>query len=131
MRSAIVVAAVAFSGFAGSQQPALNVLRVSPSGTAAPTDIVTVAFDRPVAGQLDGTIDPRTIFSIAPAVQGRVEWRDPITLQFDIEAPKPLSETDAGIGVAITAPTGNPIVSMNSLVQRVPSATGVSRLFLG
>jgi uncharacterized protein YfaS (alpha-2-macroglobulin family) len=81
MRVPMLLAALTASGLAVSQQPALQVLRVSPSGAARPTDEVTVTFDRPVAGQLDATVDPRSILTIAPAVEGRLEWRDPITLR--------------------------------------------------
>jgi len=87
MRAGILVAAVTAGGLAVSQQPALHVLRVSPSETAEPTAIVTVTFDRPVAGQLDGTVDARRLFAIAPAVAGTAEWRDPITLRFTPAAP--------------------------------------------
>lgn len=87
MRATGLIAAVAFGGLAASQPPALHVLRVSPTDPAEPTDVVTVTFDRPVAGQLDGTVDPRSIFSIAPAVEGRVEWRDPITLRLTPGSP--------------------------------------------
>jgi uncharacterized protein YfaS (alpha-2-macroglobulin family) len=87
MRAAILIAAVALGGLAGSQPRPLGVLRVSPTGSADPTTIVTVTFDRPVAGQLDGTVDPRAIFSIAPPVAGKVEWRDPITLRFTPAVP--------------------------------------------
>ncbi len=82
-------AAVALGGLTASQQPGLRVLRVDPSPRQAgePTSAVTVTFDRPVAGQLDGTVDARTIFSISPAVDGKAEWRDPITLHFTPAAP--------------------------------------------
>jgi uncharacterized protein YfaS (alpha-2-macroglobulin family) len=60
----------------------LRVLRATPSSDAGPASIVTVSFDRPVAGSLDRTVDPAQIFSISPRVQGRLEWRDPITLRF-------------------------------------------------
>ncbi len=52
-------------------------------------EVVTVTFDRPVAGGLDETVDPKAIFSIEPAVAGRVEWRDPVTLRFTPAAPLP------------------------------------------
>ena len=68
MRAARLLAAVAVTGLAASQTPSLSVLRFFPSETAQSTDVVTVTFDRPVAGQLDGTVDPRAIFTIAPAV---------------------------------------------------------------
>jgi uncharacterized protein YfaS (alpha-2-macroglobulin family) len=87
MRAAKLVAAVAFGGLAVSQPQPLRVLRVAPTGQADPTSAVTVTFDRPVAGQLDGTVDPRTIFTIVPPVEGKVEWRDPITLQFTPASP--------------------------------------------
>lgn len=60
----------------------LRVLRVTPTSPAEPHDVVTVTFDRPVAGGLDATVDPAAIFSISPTVPGRVEWRDPVTLRF-------------------------------------------------
>ena len=65
----------------------LRVLRVVPSGEASPTTAVTVTFDRPVAGSLDRTVDPRAVFTIAPAVAGTVDWRDPVTIRFRPAAP--------------------------------------------
>src|SRR5688500_7750620 len=62
--------------------PPLRVLRVTPSGDASPGTEVTVTFDRPVAGSLDQTVDARRIFRIDPAVPGRLEWRDPVTIRF-------------------------------------------------
>jgi alpha-2-macroglobulin len=67
----------------------LQVLRVSPGTDAAPTATVTVTFDRPVAGSLDRSVDPGGIFRIEPAVRGRLDWRDPVTLRFRPEAPLP------------------------------------------
>src|SRR5690242_14555654 len=67
----------------------LRVLRVTPSGDAAPTTAVTVTFDRPVAGSLDRTVDPRAVFTIAPAVPGALDWRDPVTIRFRPAAPLP------------------------------------------
>lgn len=86
MRLITLATAVALGGFAASP-PGLQVLRVSPVDVAPPTTAVTVTFDRPVAGNLDGTIDPRSVFSISPAAAGTVEWRDPITLRFTPSAP--------------------------------------------
>ena len=39
----------------------LQVLRVTPGDEAAPTTIVAITFDRPVAGSLDRTVDPATM----------------------------------------------------------------------
>ncbi|HET6762390.1 MAG TPA: Ig-like domain-containing protein, partial [Longimicrobiaceae bacterium] len=93
--SAVLVAVLGLSGFfalrstRASEPPGrvLGVLRASPEETAGPGDIVTVTFDRPVAGGLDETVGAATIFSIEPAVPGRVEWRDPVTLRFTPAAP--------------------------------------------
>src|SRR5438445_12642 len=60
----------------------LRVLRVSPDREGEATDAITVTFDRPIASGLDASVDPRLIFSIEPRVEGRVEWRDPVTIRF-------------------------------------------------
>jgi hypothetical protein len=65
----------------------LRVLRVTPATPASPSSVVTVTFDRPVAGGLDATVDPRALFSITPSVPGTVEWRDPVTLRFTPASP--------------------------------------------
>ena len=87
MRLLAAALAVSLAGLAVTPAPQLGVLRSSPADGADPTAIVSVAFDRPVAGQLDGTVDPKTIFSISPAVPGLVEWQDPITIRFTPSAP--------------------------------------------
>ncbi len=66
---------------------ALKVLRSAPSGDAPPTVTIAVTFDRPVAGSLDRTVDPRPILTIDPTVSGRAEWRDPVTLRFRPSSP--------------------------------------------
>jgi alpha-2-macroglobulin len=67
----------------------LRVLRHSPAATASPVEEVSVTFDRPVAGSLDRTLDASEIFRIDPAVPGKVEWRDPVTVVFTPEDPLP------------------------------------------
>ena len=79
--------AVAGAALLADSAPALRVLRTTPNGDAAPTTAVTVTFDRPVAGSLDRTVDPRAIFRIVPATPGTVDWRDPVTLRFRPAAP--------------------------------------------
>lgn len=85
--SSIRLAAVSALVYTADPGSALRVLRASPVGTAAPTAPVTVTFDRPVAGSLDRTVDPSAILAIVPAVTGRAEWRDPVTLRFRPDAP--------------------------------------------
>src|SRR6266550_6251841 len=79
--------ALLLSTYAASRQEPLKVLRTTPADEAAPTSVVTITFDRPVAGSLDRTVDPKAIFTITPAVQGRLEWRDPVTIRFTPAAP--------------------------------------------
>ncbi|MEO8624192.1 MAG: Ig-like domain-containing protein, partial [bacterium] len=66
---------------AGAQTGALRVIRTSPTSDATVTARITVTFDRPVAGSLDRTIDPATILRVEPAIAGKLEWRDPVTIR--------------------------------------------------
>ncbi|MEJ7812203.1 MAG: Ig-like domain-containing protein, partial [Gemmatimonadaceae bacterium] len=68
--------------FAASSAPPLRVLRVSPSGAAGPTTAISITFDRPVAGSLDYTVNPAGLVRVEPAVAGKVEWRDPVSIVF-------------------------------------------------
>src|SRR5947207_15767150 len=80
----------------------LKILRTAPADEAAPTSLVSVTFDRPVAGSLDRTVDPKAIFTIAPAVKGRLEWRDPVTTRFTPAAP-------AASGTEYSGTVGSPV----------------------
>ncbi len=73
---------VGLSAYAADPGDPLRVLRVTPAADPGPASVITVSFDRPVAGSLDRTVDPAAIFSISPGVRGKLEWRDPITLRF-------------------------------------------------
>jgi hypothetical protein len=87
MLSIRVLATVTAVVLAAEPPAALQVLSSSPSGEASLTAPVQVIFDRPVAGSLDRSVDPGAIFRIDPAVAGKAEWRDPVTLRFRPEAP--------------------------------------------
>lgn len=65
----------------------LRVMRATPGSPAEPTDVVTLTFDRPVAGGLDASVDAASIFRIEPRIAGVVEWRDPVTLRFTPSSP--------------------------------------------
>src|SRR5688500_4268421 len=71
----------------------LRVLRVVPSEDASPTAAVTITFDRPIAGSLDRTVNPKGIFRIEPHLAGAVDWRDPVTLRFRPAAPLPANHS--------------------------------------
>ncbi|MDB4948499.1 MAG: alpha-2-macroglobulin domain protein 2 [Gemmatimonadetes bacterium] len=88
--AAVLLAVLGLSGFfalrstRASQPPGrvLGVLRTSPDTSGTPGDAVTVTFDRPVAGGLEEMVEAASVFRIDPAVEGKVEWRDPVTLRF-------------------------------------------------
>jgi hypothetical protein len=86
-----VIAAVSFVGSTPgaslAAQDTLRVLRRTPGDSAAPSSIVTIMFDRPVAGALDATMRAARVFHIAPDVAGSVVWRDPMTIRFIPAAP--------------------------------------------
>lgn len=54
---------------------------------------------------------------------------DPITLEFDIEAPRSLSEEEVGIGITIFGKTGDPVISMATVIREKPVAARSSRLW--
>src|SRR5437660_7349716 len=72
-----------------AQASTLRVVRTTPAvgSGAGPMQDISIAFDRPVAGSLDRSVDPATIFHIEPAVRGRLEWRDPVTIRLTPSAP--------------------------------------------
>ncbi len=78
LRAALFVTVAAL---AADVAPALRVIRTTPDPDAPPNAVITVTFDRPVAGSLDRTVDPAGILSITPAIAGTIEWRDPVTLR--------------------------------------------------
>src|SRR3954447_8249976 len=84
---AAAIAAVVLTPPARAQMGTLRVVRATPTADAGPMQQISVAFDRPVAGSLDRSVDPATIFHIEPAVRGRLEWRDPVTIRLPPAAP--------------------------------------------
>src|SRR2546427_10072677 len=108
MRALSTVVTLAISSLVVSSSTPLRVLRVTPTDRAAATTIVSVTFDRPVAGSLDASVDPKRIFTIAPAVAGRVGWRAPITLRFTPPAPlDPATQYTVTVSNEFAAPDGS------------------------
>jgi uncharacterized protein YfaS (alpha-2-macroglobulin family) len=90
------------AGIVADPPATLKVLRVSPSGDAGPLAVIAVSFDRPIAASLDGvTADPAKLLRIVPAVAGKAEWRDPVTLRFT-----PARPLTAGTNYSVTIDTG-------------------------
>jgi uncharacterized protein YfaS (alpha-2-macroglobulin family) len=78
--AALVLASLPALGHAQTPAP-LRVVRVTPDGDASPMAAITVTFDRPVAGSLDRSVDASTVLRVEPAVGGKPEWRDPMTIR--------------------------------------------------
>jgi uncharacterized protein YfaS (alpha-2-macroglobulin family) len=78
-RLALALAAAAALRSGGAAE--LHVLRSSPDRDASPATSITVTFDRPVAGSLDYTVAAESIVHVSPAIPGRLEWRDPVTVR--------------------------------------------------
>jgi len=49
---------------------------------------------------------------------------DAMKFDFDVEAPRPLGDRTVGIGIKVTTPSGEPLVSMDSVVQRAGGIRG-------
>jgi hypothetical protein len=90
MRSHLVFAAVAWGSAAIARplvaQDTLRVLRAAPTDSATPASVVTVTFDRPVAGTFDKTLSPDRVLRFSPELGGVAVWRDPVTLRFTPKA---------------------------------------------
>src|SRR5689334_21820325 len=69
------------AGVVADPPAVLRVLRALPEGDAGPMATISVSFDRPIAASLEGiSADPARILTVTPAVAGKAEWRDPVTL---------------------------------------------------
>ena len=91
-----------------AQDGPLKVLWHTPGDTASPGNLITVTFDRPVAGRLEATVAARRIFRIAPMRPGKIEWRDPITIRYVPDEPlAPGSRFVVTIDTAIRALDGS------------------------
>ncbi len=105
IRTAILLVAATV---AADQPPALRVIRTTPGPEASPTSVVTITFDRPVAGSLDQTVDARSLVTIVPALSGTVEWRDPVTIRFRPDRPlEPGSSYQVTVNQEFTALDGS------------------------
>jgi alpha-2-macroglobulin len=110
-------------GWTKSDEPALGVLRTSPDSSAEPHTSVSVVFDRPVAGGLDELVDAAAVFRIEPAVPGRAEWRDPVTLRFTPEAPlRPGATYRVSVANSFTAMDGSRLPATLRFSFRVEGA---------
>ena len=103
----VVLATAAAALTAGAVGAPLRIIRTTPVGEAGPLPVITVTFDRPVAGSLDRTVDPATVLKVEPAIPGRLEWRDPVTIRLIPNAPLPAdTRYTVTVSTAFTAMDG-------------------------
>jgi len=126
------LAAVALAVTFSAAPDPLRVLRSAPGDTAAPTDTLLVSFDRPVAGALDDAIDPASIVRITPAIAGRYEWRDPVTLRVIPNAPLPRGQRYAVVvSTDFRAMDGSTLAAPHTFTFRVRGPTLVAGTPIG
>lgn len=129
MRLVPVAAALALAASSlHAQDTTLRVLRHTPGDTASPGNIVTVMFDRPVAGALDRTVEASRIVRIEPAIAGRAAWRDPITIRFIPDAPmQPGASFTVTVDTTFRALDGSRLAQPYQFSFRVPGPRLLAR----
>ena len=65
-----------------AQTGSLRILNYSPRDSGTSGSLVTVTFDRPVAGMRSRDVEPGRAMTLSPSIPGTTEWRDPTTLRF-------------------------------------------------
>ena len=107
-----------------AQQTPLRILHRTPADTGTAGTMITVTFNRPVAGMLGSSIDPRRVMTIAPALPGLTEWRDPSTLRFVPRDPfTPGTSYSVAIDTAAIASQGKRKSEPYRFSARFPGAT--------
>jgi alpha-2-macroglobulin len=102
----------------------LRVIRSSPERSAAPTDEISVTFDRPVAGSLDQTVDARSVMRVEPAIIGKLEWRDPVTIRLVPDAPLTSGQSyTVTVSTDFRAMDGSALAAPHRFTFRVRGAT--------
>src|ERR1041384_641992 len=112
MLSSRVLLLVAAAAVATDGPPPLRVIRTTPAGSADPASAITVTFDRPVAGSLDRTVDPKTVLALEPEVRGVWDWRDPVTVRF-----RPAAPLHAGLTITVTVRSGVTAMDGSALAE--------------
>lgn len=105
----------------------LRVLRASPADEGERNARILVTFDKPVAGSLDRTVDAKRVVRVVPAIEGTIEWRDPVTV---VIAPRRLLEPNTRYTVTVStdfqAMDGSRLVRPYTFSFRVKGPTLVS-----
>lgn len=98
----------------------LRVIRSTPIGVSGPMTEISVSFDRPVAGSIERAVDPSKVLRITPAIEGRYEWRDPVTVRFIPKGRLPADlRVVVEVGTDFEAMDGNRLAETHRFAFRV------------
>lgn len=111
---------------------ALRVIRTTPQPEAGSTSVVSVTFDRPVAGSLDQAVDPASVLRVTPAIPGTLEWRDPVTIRLRPAAPlKPGATYAVTVQPSVRALDGSRLAEAYHFAFRVAGPAVLTGLPVG
>ena len=126
------LAAVVATAPLSAQDDTVHVLRHAPNDTATVSNVITVIFDRPVAGRLDATGPASRLIRIDPELAGRAEWRDPVTIRFVPDEPMvPGSAFTVTIDTAFRALDGSRMPRPYQFSFRVRGPRLIGKSFAG
>src|SRR5689334_3081477 len=111
-------------------QDTLRVLRHAPADTASPSSIITITFDRPIAGALDDSSDAGRFVQVTPVIALAAHWRDPVTIRLIPREPlEPGKEYVVTIDARVRGEDGSRLVSPYRFSFRVKGPRLVARNF--
>src|SRR3982751_6825506 len=118
---AVALLLVAAARTSTAQEP-LRILRFQPDSASSPIAPIVVSFDRPVAPDLDQSVDPERLLTISPAVHRHVYWRDPSTLVAEFTSPWPAgSSYEVRLDPSLRSADGRRLASVAPWHVRVQS----------
>ena len=116
---------------AAPAQDTLHVLRHAPADTAAPSNIITVTFDRPIAGALDDSSDAARFVHVTPVIALDAHWRDPVTIRLIPREPlEPGREYTVAIDPGVRGEDGSRLASPYRFTFRVKGPRLLARNFV-
>ncbi|HEY6827782.1 MAG TPA: Ig-like domain-containing protein, partial [Gemmatimonadaceae bacterium] len=111
-------------------QEMLHVLRHAPADTAAPSSIITITFDRPIAGALDDSSDAARFVHVTPVPALAAHWRDPVTIRLIPREPlEPGREYVVAIDPRVRGEDGSRLAAPYRFSFRVKGSRLVARNF--
>src|SRR5690348_11946417 len=99
LKTRILPLAAAAATLLMSPHAPLRVVRATPVGSTTPITEISVSFDRPIAGAVETAPDPKKVLQLSPELDGRYEWRDPVTVRFI-----PSKRLPSDLRVVVTVP---------------------------